>query len=91
MVRAMHTTAGDTIQRAIESSGKLPGTLRRWGHTRPIATTFRRLICAATTKDITERRRWWLAAFRPTMFFLDPAENALEFKAFADMGQIFAK
>jgi len=26
-----------------------------------------------------------------TMFFLDPAGNALEFKAFADMGQIFAK
>lgn len=26
-----------------------------------------------------------------TMFFLDPSDNALEFKAFADMGQIFAK
>lgn len=26
-----------------------------------------------------------------TMFFLDPSGNALEFKAFADMGQIFAK
>ena len=26
-----------------------------------------------------------------TMFFLDPAGNALEFKAFADMGQVFAK
>ena len=26
-----------------------------------------------------------------TMFFLDPAQNALEFKAFADMDQIFAK
>ncbi len=26
-----------------------------------------------------------------TMFFLDPAGNALEFKAFADMNQIFAK
>lgn len=26
-----------------------------------------------------------------TMFFLDPAGNALEFKAFADLGQIFAK
>ena len=25
-----------------------------------------------------------------TMFFLDPAGNALEFKAFADMGQLFA-
>ena len=25
-----------------------------------------------------------------TMFFLDPAGNALEFKAFADMGQVFA-
>lgn len=26
-----------------------------------------------------------------TMFFLDPAGNALEFKAFAHMGQLFAK
>ena len=26
-----------------------------------------------------------------TMFFLDPSGNALEFKAFADKGQIFAK
>lgn len=26
-----------------------------------------------------------------TMFFYDPAGNALEFKAFADMGQVFAK
>jgi extradiol dioxygenase family protein len=25
-----------------------------------------------------------------TMFFLDPAGNALEFKAFADPGQLFA-
>jgi uncharacterized protein len=26
-----------------------------------------------------------------TMFFLDPPGNALEFKAFADIGQLFAK
>jgi len=26
-----------------------------------------------------------------TMFFLDPAGNALEFKAFAELGQLFAK
>ena len=26
-----------------------------------------------------------------TMFFLDPAGNALEFKAFADMGNLFAR
>lgn len=26
-----------------------------------------------------------------TMFFLDPCGNALEFKAFADLGQLFAK
>jgi extradiol dioxygenase family protein len=25
------------------------------------------------------------------MFFLDPSGNALEFKAFGDMGQVFAK
>ena len=26
-----------------------------------------------------------------TMFFLDPSDNALEFKSFADLGQLFAK
>ncbi len=26
-----------------------------------------------------------------TMFFLDPSGNALEFKAFADLGKLFAK
>jgi hypothetical protein len=26
-----------------------------------------------------------------TMFFLDPSGNALEFKAFQDIGQLFAK
>lgn len=31
------------------------------------------------------------AGEQATMFFLDPAGNALEFKAFKDMGQLFAK
>jgi extradiol dioxygenase family protein len=26
-----------------------------------------------------------------TMFFLDPSGNAIEFKAFADIGQLFAR
>jgi extradiol dioxygenase family protein len=30
------------------------------------------------------------AGEQSTMFFLDPAGNALEFKSFADMGQLFA-
>ncbi|MCB1954716.1 MAG: VOC family protein [Rhodocyclaceae bacterium] len=32
-----------------------------------------------------------LAGEQATMFFLDPSGNALEFKAFADIGQLFAK
>lgn len=32
-----------------------------------------------------------LAGEQATMFFLDPAGNALEFKAFKDMNQLFAK
>lgn len=32
-----------------------------------------------------------LVGEQATMFFLDPAGNALEFKAFADMSQLFAK
>ncbi len=31
------------------------------------------------------------AGEQATMFFLDPAGNALEFKAFADLGMLFAK
>ena len=31
------------------------------------------------------------AGEQATMFFCDPAGNALEFKAFADMGQLFAR
>jgi len=31
------------------------------------------------------------AGEQATMFFLDPAGNALEFKAFADMGQLFVR
>jgi extradiol dioxygenase family protein len=31
------------------------------------------------------------AGEQATMFFLDPAGNALEFKAFTDLGQLFAK
>jgi hypothetical protein len=32
-----------------------------------------------------------LVGEQATMFFLDPAGNALEFKAFADIGQLFAR
>jgi uncharacterized protein len=32
-----------------------------------------------------------LAGEQATMFFLDPSGNALEFKAFADLNQLFAK
>ena len=31
------------------------------------------------------------AGEQATMFFLDPSGNALEFKAFADLSQLFAK
>jgi extradiol dioxygenase family protein len=31
------------------------------------------------------------AGEQSTMFFLDPAGNALEFKAFAELGQLFAR
>ena len=31
------------------------------------------------------------AGEQATMFFLDPCGNALEFKAFADLGKLFAK
>jgi extradiol dioxygenase family protein len=37
------------------------------------------------------RRRKGEVGEQATMFFLDPAGNALKFKAFADLGQLFAK
>ena len=48
---------------------------------------------AAGTKFIIEPhvRFKGLAGEQATMFFLDPSGNALEFKAFADRSQIFAK
>lgn len=48
---------------------------------------------AAGTKFIVEPhiRFKGLAGEQATLFFLDPSGNALEFKAFADLGQLFAK
>jgi extradiol dioxygenase family protein len=48
---------------------------------------------AAGTRFVVEPhvRFKGLAGEQATMFFLDPAGNALEFKAFADIGQLFAK
>lgn len=52
----------------------------------------RRLKAAGTAFVIAPHTRF---AGQPgeqsTMFFLDPAGNALEFKAFADLGQLFAR
>ena len=48
---------------------------------------------AAGTEFIIEPyiRFQGLPGEQATMFFLDPAGNALEFKAFADLGQLFAQ
>jgi extradiol dioxygenase family protein len=48
---------------------------------------------AAGTRFIVEPhvRFKGLAGEQATLFFLDPSGNALEFKAFADLGQLFAK
>ena len=48
---------------------------------------------AAGTRFIVEphTRFKGLAGEQATLFFLDPSGNALEFKAFADLGQLFAK
>ena len=50
-------------------------------------------LTAAGTKFIIEPhvRFKGLAGEQATFFFLDPSGNALEFKAFADLGQLFAK
>ena len=48
---------------------------------------------AAGTRFIIEPhiRFKGLPGEQATMFFLDPSGNALEFKAFGDMAQVFAK
>ena len=50
-------------------------------------------LTAVGTKFIIEPhvRFKGLAGEQATFFFLDPSGNALEFKAFADLGQLFAK
>jgi extradiol dioxygenase family protein len=50
-------------------------------------------LTAAGTRFIVEPhvRFKGLAGEQATLFFLDPSGNALEFKAFADIGQLFAK
>jgi hypothetical protein len=51
-----------------------------------------RLRCAGVTFVIEPYIRFkGEVGEQATMFFLDPAGNALEFKAFADIGQLFAK
>ena len=51
-----------------------------------------RLSAAGTQFLIEPQLRFkGLAGEQATMFFLDPSGNALEFKAFADLSQIFAK
>lgn len=55
-------------------------------------TLSKRLIAAGTTFVIEPYIRFeGLAGEQATMFFFDPAGNALEFKAFKDLGQLFAK
>ncbi len=50
-------------------------------------------LTAVNTRFIIEPhvRFKGLAGEQATFFFLDPSGNALEFKAFADLGQLFAK
>lgn len=51
-----------------------------------------RLVAAGTQFLIAPRTRFeGLPGEQSTMFFLDPSGNALEFKAFADDAQVFAK
>ncbi len=51
-----------------------------------------RLTAAGTRFIIAPHVRFkGLAGEQATFFFLDPSGNALEFKAFADLGQLFAK
>lgn len=52
-----------------------------------------RRLTAAGTKFVIEPyiRFKGQVGEQATMFFLDPSGNALEFKAFADMSQLFAK
>lgn len=55
--------------------------------------TFADRLKAAGVKFVIEPyiRFKGLVGEQATMFFLDPAGNALEFKAFRDMSQLFAK
>ena len=65
------------------------GVVLEWGQWEKLAEKMK----ARNTKFIIEPyiRFKGEPGEQATMFFLDPSGNALEFKAFKDMGQLFAK
>ena len=69
--------------------------VRHFGAILPMADweTLARKLTQAGTKFIIEPhvRFKGQVGEQATMFFLDPCGNALEFKSFADMSQVFAK
>ncbi len=69
--------------------------VRHFGAILPMShweTLAERLKAAGTTFVIEPQVRFkGKVGEQATMFFLDPSGNALEFKAFGDIGQVFAK
>lgn len=65
------------------------GVVLEWGDFHTLAERLR----AAGIRFVIEPyiRFEGLVGEQATMFFLDPSGNAIEFKAFKDMGQLFAK
>lgn len=65
------------------------GIVLQWEHWEALAERLK----AAGTKFVIDPyiRFKGQVGEQATMFFLDPCGNALEFKAFKDMGQLFAK
>lgn len=65
------------------------GVVLEWGQWEALAEKLK----AAGTKFVIEPyvRFEGEVGEQATMFFLDPSGNALEFKAFKDIGQLFAK
>lgn len=95
-----HQIVAHRVQRAAAESGRNPVD----GHNVPVPhfgvvlslqqfdALAARVRAAGVTFGIEPHVRFkGQAGEQATMFFCDPAGNALEFKAFADMGQLFAR
>lgn len=90
-----HLAPGETGRRATSSVDGHDVPVRHFGVILPMADweALAGRLKAANTQFVIEPHVRFKGEVgeQATMFFLDPSNNALEFKAFGDPGQVFAR